>query len=263
MLVYIRGAGDLASGIALRLFNSNFRIIMSDIAEPTAVRRTVSFCEAMRLKETMVEGIRSRLVSGPEEAVKTAGSGMIALLNDPEAEAVPSIAPDALVDCIMAKKNLGTTISMAPIVIGVGPGFTAGVDCHAAVETKRGHTLGRVIYSGSPIENTGIPGNIEGFTSERLLRAPADGILMSEKKIGDIVKAGDIAARVNGEPVICGTDGMIRGLLPDGIRVYKGMKSGDIDPRGKKADHLTVSDKALAIGGGVLEAILHFKLICG
>ena len=232
---------------------------MSDIAHPTSVRRTVSFSEAVRLGQTEVEGILAVRAGDPDDALRLAGSGHIAVLTDPDGASVKQIKPDVLVDCIMAKKNLGTSIDDAPVVIGVGPGFTAPADCHAVIETKRGHTLGRAIYKGSPIPNTGIPGNIEGFTEERLLRSPKDGSFHSEHSIGDLVKAGDIAADVDGAPIYCRIDGMLRGLLPNGTRVYKGMKSGDIDPRGAKADCRPVSDKALSVGGGVLEAILHFS----
>ena len=162
-----------------------------------------------------------------------------------------------MVDAILAKKNLGTHMDMAPAVIAVGPGFTAGVDCHAAVETMRGHTLGRVLYTGSPIPNTGVPGNIGGYTVERVLRAPASGVFKPCLEIGAMVKAGDVAAMVGDTPMLCTIDGCLRGLLQDGIEVYEGMKCGDIDPRCKPDHCLCASDKALAVGGGVLEALLH------
>ncbi len=257
MLVFIKGAGDLASGIAVRLFRSGFKIVMSDLPEPTAIRRTVSFSEAIRQGEAWVEDICALKAASAKEALSVISSGRIAVAADPEGKLIASLKPDALVDAIMAKRNTGTSVTDAAIVIGVGPGFTAGIDCHAAVETKRGHTLGRTIYKGSPAQNTGIPGNIGGFTSERLLKAPCDGIFHPLKNIGDLVRKGDAAATVDGREMICGIDGMIRGLLPEGIRVFSGMKSGDIDPRGKDADCRTVSDKALSIGGGVLEALLH------
>ena len=170
-----------------------------------------------------------------------------------------ALAPDALADAILAKRNLGTRITDAPVVVGVGPGFTAGEDCHAVIETMRGHTLGRVIYSGSAIPNTNVPGLIGGFAGERVLRAPADGAFRSVRRIGDLVKAGDIAGYVSGEPMVCTIDGVLRGLIADGIPVRKGMKSGDVDPRGNVENCYTVSDKATAVGGGVLEAILHLS----
>ena len=182
---------------------------------------------------------------------------------DPKGESIPELAPEAVVDAILAKENLGTTKDMAPVVIGVGPGFHAGesssADCHAAIETKRGHYLGRVIYDGSPIPNTGVPGNIGGDTTERVLRAPADGPFEPIAKIGDQVKKGDPVAKVAGEPLYATIDGVLRGLLQEGCPVTKDMKSGDIDPRCKVGHCFSVSDKARAVGGGVLEALLHFS----
>ena len=258
MLVLIRGAGDLASGIALRLRRSGIRVVMTDIAAPTAIRRTVAFSEAIRLGRCTVEDVEARFAKDPEEARSLLAEEVIPVLIDPDAICRGALRPDALVDAILAKRNLGTRITDAPVVIGVGPGFTAGEDCHAAVETMRGHTLGRVIYSGSPLPNTNIPGLIGGFAGERVLRAPADGAFSAARQIGDRVKAGDIAGYVAGEPMICTIDGVLRGLLADGTKTVKGMKSGDVDPRGDVSYCHTSSDKALAIGGGVLEAILHF-----
>ena len=166
--------------------------------------------------------------------------------------------PAMLVDAIIAKRNLGTEITDAPLVIGIGPGFTAGEDCHAVVETKRGHSLGRVLYQGSAIENTGVPGNIGGFSRERVMRAPADGTFHPTLEIGTLVHSGDICGMVDGIPMRTEIDGMVRGLLQDGVAVTKGMKSGDVDPRGEGVNFREASDKALAIGGGVLEAMLHF-----
>ena len=171
MLVLIRGAGDLASGIALRLRRSGIRVVMTDIAAPTAIRRTVAFSEAIRLGRCTVEDVEARFAKDPEEARSLLAEEVIPVLIDPDAICREALRPDALVDAILAKRNLGTRITDAPVVIGVGPGFTAGEDCHAAVETMRGHTLGRVIYSGSPLPNTNIPGLIGGFAGERVLRA--------------------------------------------------------------------------------------------
>ena len=261
MLVCIRGAGDLASGIAVRLFRSNIKIIMLDIAEPTTVRRTVSFSEAIRLGHAQVEDITAYRAENLDEAREIINKNSVAVVVDPEGKIIKALEPDAVVDAIIAKENLGTKISDAKIVIGVGPGFTVGVDCHAVVETKRGHTLGRAFYEygATPIKNTGVPGNIGGYSVERVLRAPCGGVITPVKEIGDIVKAGEVAATVDGVPLYCTIDGMLRGMLAPGIKVFTGMKSGDIDPRGVEADYLHVSDKALSIGGGVLEAILHFK----
>lgn len=259
MLVIIRGAGDLATGIALRLYRAKMNIIMTDISVPTAIRRTVCFSEAIRNGTAAVEGIEAQLAETPEQALALTKQGKIAVLADPEGSCIKALKPDAVVDAILAKRNLGTKITDAPVVIGVGPGFTAKVDCHAAVETMRGHYLGRVIYDGSPIPNTGIPGLIGGFAGERVLRAPADGVFEGVLHIGDRVEAGDIAGYVNHEPMACTISGILRGLLADGVPVTKGMKSGDVDPRCELDHCRCASDKALAIGGGVLEAIMNLR----
>lgn len=256
MLVVIRGAGDIASGIALRLFRAGMRVVMCDLPVPTSIRRTVCFSEAIRLGETSVEGVRGVLCATPAAARAAAEAGDVAVLADPEAACARELSPDALVDAILAKRNLGTTRDMAPVVIGVGPGFTAPVDCDAAVETMRGHYLGRVYYEGSPIPNTAVPGLIGGYAGERVMRAPADGIFEPCVEIGAEVRAGDVCATVAGEPMRATIDGVVRGLLQAGVRVTAGMKSGDVDPRCRPEYIRTVSDKASAVGGGVLEAIL-------
>ena len=259
MLTLIRGAGDLASGIALRLWRSGIEVVMTDLPRPTAIRRTVSFSEAIVHGETTVEDVTARLAANADEARALLAQGIVPVLADPDCACRAGLHPDALVDAILAKRNLGTRRTDAPIVIGVGPGFTAGVDCHAVVETMRGHTLGRVIYTGSALPNTNIPGLIGGFAGERVLRAPADGEFRSARQIGDLVKAGDVAGYVSGEPMACTIDGVLRGLIADGVLVHKGMKSGDVDPRGDVDNCYTASDKALAVGGGVLEALLHLS----
>ena len=256
MLALIRGAGDIASGAAMRLWRCGIDVVMTDLARPTAIRRTVAFSDAIVHGETTVEGLRAVRAENAAEAKKLLREGVLPVLADPECACREELAPDALVDAILAKRNLGTKIDDAPIVVGVGPGFTAGEDCHAVVETMRGHTLGRVIYSGSALPNTNIPGLIGGFAGERVLRAPADGIFVQKLEIGASVHTGDVAGTVNGVPMLCQIDGMLRGILPDGTPVTRGMKSGDVDPRGKREYCDLVSDKALAIGGGVLEAIL-------
>lgn len=259
MLVLIRGAGDLASGIALRLHHAHYQIVMTDLPKPTAIRRTVCFSQALLFGTATVEDVTARRAENAKEALAIVAKGDIAVLADPEAKSKNALLPDALVDAILAKRNLGTAITDAPLVIGVGPGFTAGVDCHVCIETMRGHTLGRVITEGSPIPNTNIPGLIGGFAGERVLRAPADGIFRQTHEIGDTVQAGDVVATVEGEPMCCTISGILRGLLADGTPVCKGMKAGDVDPRGEASYCRLVSDKALAIGGGVLEALLRFS----
>lgn len=258
MLIFIRGAGDLATGIACRLFRSGFPIVMTDIALPTAIRRTVAFSTAIYQGKTVVEGIQAELAQDSEEALKITREGKIAVLIDPAGENISRLNPTVVVDSIMAKINTGTRIEDAPVVIGIGPGFQAGVDCHAAVETQRGHDLGRVLYEGSPMPNTGVPGNVAGETVERLIRSTADGNFTPVSAIGDTVEAGQAVAYVENIPVYANIHGILRGILPAGTPVVKGMKSGDVDPRCKLEHCYTVSDKALAIGGGVLEAI--FKL---
>lgn len=256
MLILMRGAGDLASGIALRLWHCGFQVVMTDLPHPTAIRRTVAFSEALFAGTVTVEDVTAQRAESVEQAKELLSSGILPVLADPEATCRHSLHPDVVVDAILAKKNLGTTLDFAPVVIGVGPGFTAGQDCHAVVETMRGHTLGRVYYEGSALPNTGMPGLIGGFSGERVLRAPADGVFTPLKAIGDQVEEGDIAATVDGVAMACTLTGVLRGILPAGTVVHKGMKSGDIDPRCAVSHCYTASDKALAIGGGVLEAVL-------
>ena len=256
MLVIIRGAGDLATGIALRLHRAGMQVVMTDLDKPTAIRRTVSFSQAIVQGSCTVEDITARHGT-VEDVPRVLAAGEIAVLTDPDCRCKDVLRPDALVDAILAKNNLGTAITDAPAVIGVGPGFTAGVDCHAVVETMRGHYLGRVIRDGSAIPNTNIPGLIGGYAGERVLRAPCDGIFRQVLDIGAQVKAGDIAGYVNDMPMICTIDGILRGILPSGAAVHKGMKSGDVDPRCELNHCFCASDKALAVGGGVLEAILQ------
>lgn len=257
MLVIIKGAGDIASGIALRLWRSGIRVVMTDLERPTAIRRTVCFSEAIVHGVTTVEGVTARRADSPGHALAILDMGELPVLIDPDGACIQSLRPDAVVDAILAKRNLGTRITDAPAVVGIGPGFTAQVDCHAVVETMRGHTLGRVYYEGSALPNTNVPGLIGGFAGERVLRAPADGVFRQALDIGALVKAGDVAGYVDGSPMTCTIDGVLRGILADGTPVHKGMKAGDVDPRGEQANCTTASDKALAVGGGVLEAILH------
>ncbi|CEP67520.1 Selenium-dependent molybdenum hydroxylase system protein, YqeB family [Moorella glycerini] len=256
-LVVIKGAGDLASGVAHRLHQAGFPVIMTEIARPTVIRRAVAFAEAVYTGAITVEGVTARLVAGPEEALTKALQGEIAVLVDPPAGVITALQPQIVVDAILAKTNLGTSIDLAPIVIALGPGFTAGRDAHAVVETRRGHYLGRVIWQGAALANTGIPGEVMGYTEERVLRAPANGIFKGCKAIGDPVTAGETVAMVDGVPIPARISGVLRGILHDELEVTRGMKVGDIDPRGERDYCFTISDKARAIAGGVLEAILH------
>ena len=256
MLVIIKGAGDLATGVALRLYRAGFPVIMTDLPRPTSIRRTVSFSQAVLYGSYKVEDVTARLAASPSEAMEILAEGEIAVLADPEARCVRELHPDILVDVILAKRNLGTSITDAPVVIAAGPGFSAGADCHAVIETMRGHYLGRVILKGPALPNTNIPGLIGGFAGERVLRAPADGTFRQLREIGDLVRAGDAAGTVGDLPVVCQIDGILRGILSDGTQVRRGMKSGDVDPRCELKHCYCASDKALAVGGGVLEAAL-------
>ena len=261
MEILIKGAGDIATGIAIRLYNAGFRVAMTETATPTTVRRTVAFSRAVYESAATVEQITARLISSARQLPSVWDSGEIPLLIDPQAAVLSQHRFDVVVDAILAKKNLGTTADQAPIVIGVGPGFSAPQDCSCVVETQRGHYLGRCIYQGSAIPNTGVPGDIGGYTTERLLRAPCAGRFCPIASIGDLVHAGQVVATVDGQPVVAQIDGILRGLLQPEVPVKAGMKSGDIDPRCEREHCFSVSDKARAVGGGVLEAILH--LSCG
>lgn len=258
-MIVIKGAGDLASGVAVRLAHCGYPIVMTDLPHPTSIRRTVCFSEAILKGTFTVENVTAEYASDVDAIPAIHNRHHIAVLADPEAACIKALHPEVVVDAILAKRNLGTKITDAPIVIALGPGFTAGVDCHAVIETMRGHDLGRVILEGAAEPNTGIPGNISGFTTERVLRAPKDGIFVELRRIGDLVERGEPVAEVDGEPIFASIPGVIRGLLPTGTPVHKGMKSGDIDPRGVLNHCYTVSDKARTIGGGVLEAILMLQ----
>lgn len=258
-MILIKGAGDLASGVAVRLAHCGFPIVMTDLPHPTSIRRTVCFSEAILKGSFTVEDVTAEYAKTISDIPAVHAQGHIAVLADPKAECIKALKPEVVVDAILAKHNLGTQISDAPIVIALGPGFTANMDCHAVIETMRGHDLGRVILDGSAEPNTGIPGNISGFTTERVLRAPKDGTFAEIRHIGDIVEKDEPVASVDSEMITATISGVIRGLLPTGTSVYAGMKSGDIDPRPIQSHCYTVSDKARAIGGGVLEAILMLQ----
>lgn len=274
MKILIKGAGDLATGIAVRLFRCGYNILMTDIAVPTTVRRTVAFSRAVYDGHCEVEGIEGVLANEQQEAERQLqqieqlqADRKIAVIVDEKTDILKDYQPDVLVDAILAKKNLGTLITDAPLVIGVGPGFTAGVDVHAVIETKRGHDLGRVIYEGSAIPNTGIPGDVGGYTIERLIKAGVDGIFHPLTSIGEYVEQGQAVAEVIvgqadkevvGQPIYAQMSGIVRGMLQEGVYVTTGMKVGDIDARCEIAHCYTVSDKARSIGGGVLEAIITY-----
>lgn len=254
--IVIKGAGDLATGVAARLWRCGFPVMMTEIAQPLTVRRTVSFSDAVYEGKTAVEDITARLVQDKPEILSALDERVVPVLVDPEARIGREIEPFAVIDGVMAKKNIGTRMDDAPFVVGLGPGFTAGQDVHAVVETKRGHTLGRVIWEGSAIPNTGIPGEIKGFGAKRVIRAPGPGVFKGILSIGTHVEQGDIVAYAGKVPIPAPISGMLRGLLHDGVSVLKDLKCGDVDPRDIQENCWTISDKALAVGGGVLEAVL-------
>lgn len=257
-LVVVRGGGDLATGVIKRLFNAGLPVVVLETEKPTVIRTTVSFAQAMFEGETRVEDVVSRRCRDVDEALGVLQSGMVPLLADPQGAFLEKLKPLCIVDAILAKRNLGTTMADAPLVIALGPGFKAGKDCHVVIETKRGHSMGRIIREGEALANTGIPGIIAGFGRERVIHSPDEGVFSSDRKIGDLVKKDEVIAYVGKSPVRAPLEGMIRGLLNNGLTVPTGFKIADIDPRGLKADFTTVSDKAMAIGGSVLEVFDNF-----
>ncbi len=256
--IVVRGAGDLATGVALRLYRSGFRrLLLLETEHPLAVRRLVSFSEAINIGKVSIEGITARRIDDVEMLGQWPSDTTIPIVVDPAGESIRKLRPDIVIDAIIAKRNLGTTIDDAELVIGLGPGFSAGRDVDCVIETQRGHHLGRVIWDGGAAPDTGIPGNIGGYSTERLLRAPNPGIFTTGCNIGDTVEEGQCMAKVDSSPVCANISGVIRGLLRSATPVDRGTKLGDIDPRGKVTFCTTASDKAMAVGGGVLEAILN------
>ncbi len=255
MKILIKGAGDLATGVAWELFRAGHRIIMTEIAVPLTVRRQVAYSRAVYEGRAEVEGVTGVLAKTAEEAIALAGQGCIGVLVDPEAAVRQVWQPDVVIDAIMAKKNIGTALTDAPLVLALGPGFTAGKDCHAVIETMRGEKLGCPLYQGSAIPNTGVPGIVGGFGLERLIKASADGLMEPVAAIGDIVEKGSILAYTGGHPVYAQIDGIIRGMLQADVPVKAGMKIGDVDPRKDTSLVHLISDKSHKIGRGCVEAI--------
>ncbi len=263
-LVVVRGGGDIASGTIHKLASCGFGVIVLEIPNPTVIRRTVSYAQAVFAGEMVLEGIRAIRIDSVEQALSEVRNGTIPVLIDPLGNAINSLKPGAVVDAIIAKRNIGTHKDMAPVVVGLGPGFTAPEDVHAVIETNRGHNLGRVIYQGRAEPDTGHPGMIGGYGEERIIRSPAAGIVRTIAEIGDSVKKDSVIAYVGDAPVFSPLDGVLRGLIHTGTRVGNRLKIGDVDPRNKTEYCTTISDKARAIAGGVLEAILrlgNFKLL--
>ena len=253
--VLVRGGGDLASGVAARLHRVGMQVLIAELPQPLAVRRKVSFAEAVYAGEATVEEITACLAKDPSGAEKILNQGNIAVLVDPQLDILPDFKPQVLVDGRMMKQPPEMGMDAAPFVVGLGPGFTAGENCHAVIETIRGPNLGQVIWEGSPQTDTGIPGGVKGKRGERVLRAPADGKLIAHVNICDHLEKGDLIAEMGGMRIVSPFKGVLRGLIHDGIAVKTGMKIGDVDPRNDPALCTLISDKALAVGGGVLEAI--------
>lgn len=273
ILIICRGGGDLATGIVHRLFRAGFPVLVLETDSPAAIRRQVSFSEAVYDGTATVEGVTAERIASADRASvnHVLEEGRVPLLVDPEGSSIPLLKPDIVVDAIIAKKNLGTAKEMAPLVIGVGPGFTAGEDVDLVVESMRGHNLARIFTAGSALPNTGIPGNIGGFTKERVLHAEAAGYMKNIRQIGDIVEKGEKIARIYEKMTEDGTfsgsyvsveasiSGIIRGLIREGYHFQKGFKIADIDPRESElANCFTISDKARSIGGSVLEAVCGY-----
>lgn len=258
--IIIRGGGDLATGTISCLYQCGYQVLVLEIEKPTAIRRSVAFSEAMYDGETEVEGIRARKINQYAEAEDCWREGVIPIIGDETAEAVHKVPHFAFIDAAIAKRNLGTTIDMADLVIGLGPGFTAGVDVDIVIETKRGHRLGRIIREGAAIANTGIPGIIAGYGKERVIHSENVGTFHGIAHIGDLVKKGDLIAKVDDQPVYASLDGVLRGILRDGLPVPVHFKIADIDPRLSERDNcFTISDKARAIAGGVLQAVCMYE----
>ena len=263
-LIIVRGGGDLATGTIYKLKKSGFPVLILEVKNPSAIRRNVAFSEAIYQGQQTVEDMTCFRADSLQQAENFLQEDKLPILVDPKGEAIAKLKPVAVVDAIIAKRNLGTAKTMAPITVALGPGFVAGEDVDAVVETKRGHNLGRVIWSGSAAPNTGVPGLIGGFGKERVMHSPAQGILKNVKKITDTVTKGEVIAVIETGsdmvPVEASLDGILRGLIRDGYPVTKGFKIADIDPRSEEYENcFTISDKARCIAGGVLEAILQLK----
>jgi xanthine dehydrogenase accessory factor len=255
-VILLRGGGDLASGTALRLFRSGLRLVITELPQPLAVRRTVSFAQVVYDQQLLIEDVTAHLARDVQHAWHLLEAGMLPVLVDPQADSRRELDPLVLVDGRMTKRPPELGKEAARLVIGLGPGFYAGDNCHAVIETRRGPDLGRVIWSGPAEANTGLPDAFAGRQAERVLRAPADGVLRAHAAIGEHLAAGQLVAEVAGQPVKTAFAGVLRGLLMDGFPVTRGLKIGDVDPRDDPRLCRLVSDKALAVGGGVLEAML-------
>jgi xanthine dehydrogenase accessory factor len=262
-LVLLRGGGDLGTGVALRLHRAGWRVLVTELPQPLVIRRTVAFAAAIYEGSIEVEGAIGERIAGAAEADRVWAADRIPVLIDPAGAAAVSLRPIAVIDAIMAKRNTGTRLADAPIVIALGPGFTAGIDCHAVIETQRGHHLGRVYYRGAAQPDSGTPGDVGGQAARRVLRAPVDGTFRALRQIGDRVAAGEAIGQVlttaAAWAVTAQIDGVLRGILHDGLPVSAGLKVADVDPRGVVENCFTISDKAWAMGGAVLEAVMYLS----
>jgi xanthine dehydrogenase accessory factor len=259
MRVLIKGAGDLATGVAQALWRAGMEVLMTEIAQPLAVRRGAALAQAVFDGATRVEDMQGHLVKDVPAALRAIGAGFIPVLVDKDLHSLVEFKPQVLAEATLAKKNSGLKCGLAPFTLALGPGFYAGLDADVVLETMRGPYLARLIYEGEALPNTGEPGPVAGYTSERLLRAHADGLFAHEHKIGDMVKTGEVVAYCGERPLKANIDGCLRGLLHKGIVVKTGMKVGDIDPLGKQELCFSVSDKARALGGSALTAIMQWQ----
>lgn len=259
-LVIVRGGGDIATGSIQKLYRAGFKVLVLEIEKPSAIRRKVAFCEAIYEKEMTIEGVTAKLCNSIEDIEQVWREKKIPILVDSTGESIYKLKPQVVIDGILAKKNYGTNREMAPITIGLGPGFTAGEDVDVVIETMRGHNLGKLIFEGKPMANTGIPGIIKGVGKERVIYSPCAGVVKNICKIGDMVEENQVIATVDGVEVLATISGVLRGLIREGYEVPEKFKMADIDPREEEqANCFTISDKARAIGGAVLEAVLYLK----
>ena len=257
-IVIVRGGGDIASGTIQKLYRSGFRVLVLEVANPTCIRRSVSYSEVVYEKEVVVEEITAVHVDCLSEIQNAWKNKKVPVIIDEEGKYIKKIKPQIVVDAIIAKKNLGTTKDMANITIALGPGFTAGKDVDIVIETKRGHNLGRLILTGQAAANTGTPGNIMGYSKERVIHSARAGIMNNIVEIGDLVDKDEVIAYIGEKPVKATMPGLLRGILRSGSTVPLGLKIADIDPRASEIKHcFTISDKARNIAGGVLEAVFY------
>ncbi|HWQ43541.1 MAG TPA: selenium-dependent molybdenum cofactor biosynthesis protein YqeB [Desulfosporosinus sp.] len=266
-VVLVRGAGEQASGVGWVLAKAGFRVVMTEVAKPLMVRWPVCFGTAVSEGRWEVEGVWASRLDDPQGCEAAWRAGEIPILVDPELKSLSLLNPLILVDAIIAKRNLGTKRSMAPRTFALGPGFTAGSDVDVVVETNRGHNLARLIYDGAAEPNTGIPGEVAGISSKRVLYSPKAGIFKAKRSIGEQVLEGDILGEIDDgvqtKEVFALCSGVLRGLLRTGTPVAERVKIGDVDPRGHEEYCWTITEKARAIGGAVLLGIMEIPAIMG